>query len=417
MLQDESREHASSLSLRQSYSTAIIRLVNGLVDPLQVGVYARSIASIAAQLGLPGWLVELRHAATHEDLPSLELLRQAAGESLDWLFHNYFMPTLNPLTASTRRLAEPRPLGPLLAQYKSLSKVTSRDTTLTNQYQAEIQTCLREIERWISEAKISASSTLGLVDGDEDDREAQALDQFCVELLARGVLVPLSKKKRLPPKGQAFPPAGIVAIWTPLLDHVLLHHPSFPSVFMTRAILSLLPRTTEEQAQEFDARGDIDADELSYQHCVSSWVAWFAHSESDGASRWREEAFIMLASGLAPGNEEDKSRKVARSLLASLGADDEHLLSLGERILAAARPSDDSLQTTTEPRWGSEDMDIMDDRLAALLALPGADASAPTEDVEMDAVTEAPEDGRLPQGWRKASANWTPCPIGVYVAA
>ena len=47
---------------------------------LQVGAYARSIAAIAAQLGLPAWLVELRHAATHEDLPSLELLRDAARE-------------------------------------------------------------------------------------------------------------------------------------------------------------------------------------------------------------------------------------------------------------------------------------------------------------------------------------------------
>ena len=55
-------------------------MVNGLVDPLQVGAYARSIASIASQLGLPLWLVELRHAATHEDLPSLELLREAARE-------------------------------------------------------------------------------------------------------------------------------------------------------------------------------------------------------------------------------------------------------------------------------------------------------------------------------------------------
>lgn len=68
------------LLLRQSYATAILRLVNGLVDPLQVGTYARSISSIAQQLGLPSWLVELRHAATHEDLPSIDLLREAAGQ-------------------------------------------------------------------------------------------------------------------------------------------------------------------------------------------------------------------------------------------------------------------------------------------------------------------------------------------------
>jgi ribosomal biogenesis protein LAS1 len=69
-----------SLYLRQAYAAAIIRLVNGFVDPLQYGAYARSIASIAHQLGLPQWLVELRHASTHEELPSLELLREAANE-------------------------------------------------------------------------------------------------------------------------------------------------------------------------------------------------------------------------------------------------------------------------------------------------------------------------------------------------
>ena len=76
-----------SLSLRQSYATALIRLVNGLVDPLQAGTYARSILSIAAQIGLPAWLVELRHAATHEDLPSLELLRDGAKEVRGPRFH------------------------------------------------------------------------------------------------------------------------------------------------------------------------------------------------------------------------------------------------------------------------------------------------------------------------------------------
>ena len=71
---------ASVTNLRQSYAMATIRLVNGLVDPLQQGVYARPITAIASQIGLPIWLVELRHAATHEDLPSLEVFREAARD-------------------------------------------------------------------------------------------------------------------------------------------------------------------------------------------------------------------------------------------------------------------------------------------------------------------------------------------------
>ena len=85
--------------MRHAYAAAVIRLVNGLVDPLQAGAYARPITAIAQQLGLPAWLVELRHAATHEDLPSLELLREAGRQSMAWLLHNYFLPTLHPVVA------------------------------------------------------------------------------------------------------------------------------------------------------------------------------------------------------------------------------------------------------------------------------------------------------------------------------
>ena len=81
MIADNGQQCTSHLSIRQSYANAITRLVNGLVEPLQLGTYARSIASIAAQLGLPSWLVELRHAATHEDLPSIDLLREATKQA------------------------------------------------------------------------------------------------------------------------------------------------------------------------------------------------------------------------------------------------------------------------------------------------------------------------------------------------
>ncbi|KAG8808567.1 rRNA-processing protein las1 [Serendipita sp. 401] len=75
---NEVNEHVCNLSIRQGYALAIIRFVNGLVDPLQTSKYARSIAMISSQIGLPLSLVELRHAATHEDLPSVEALREGA---------------------------------------------------------------------------------------------------------------------------------------------------------------------------------------------------------------------------------------------------------------------------------------------------------------------------------------------------
>ncbi len=63
---------------------------------------------------------------------------------------------------------------------------------------------LRDIERWIGEARIAAASVIGDVLGsrliiDEDDaemdpRESWALDRLCDELLGRGALVPVASK-------------------------------------------------------------------------------------------------------------------------------------------------------------------------------------------------------------------------------
>lgn len=44
----------------------------------------------ATDLGLPASFVELRHEATHRELPSLVVLRGAAQRSLEWLWDYYW---------------------------------------------------------------------------------------------------------------------------------------------------------------------------------------------------------------------------------------------------------------------------------------------------------------------------------------
>lgn len=41
-------------------------------------------------VGLPASFVELRHEATHGDLPSLVVLRRAAERALEWLWNDYW---------------------------------------------------------------------------------------------------------------------------------------------------------------------------------------------------------------------------------------------------------------------------------------------------------------------------------------
>ncbi|CDR99675.1 uncharacterized protein SPSC_01684 [Sporisorium scitamineum] len=86
----------AELGVRLNYSLALTRFVNSVVDSYQTGGFAQSIAAIAARIGLPLWFVEVRHAATHEELPSIAVCRQAAGSALAWLHRHFWFPQLFP---------------------------------------------------------------------------------------------------------------------------------------------------------------------------------------------------------------------------------------------------------------------------------------------------------------------------------
>ncbi|ORX81326.1 Las1-domain-containing protein, partial [Anaeromyces robustus] len=85
----------SENELRLLYTMTFIRFVNGIIDPLQKGAYAVSISSLAEQLGLPQWFVDLRHEGTHDQLPSLKVLRNGCKQALDWLNNFYWMKQKN----------------------------------------------------------------------------------------------------------------------------------------------------------------------------------------------------------------------------------------------------------------------------------------------------------------------------------
>lgn len=80
----------SHMELSLLYSNAIVRCVNGLVDGSQKGAYALAVSTLAQRIGIPLWVVDLRHESTHNQLPSLPVLRFAARHLLAWLRVNYW---------------------------------------------------------------------------------------------------------------------------------------------------------------------------------------------------------------------------------------------------------------------------------------------------------------------------------------
>lgn len=66
------------------------RFVTGLLDGQQDKQRKQSMYSLAKTIDLPATFVELRHQATHEQLPSLAKLRSAARKALRWIWEYYW---------------------------------------------------------------------------------------------------------------------------------------------------------------------------------------------------------------------------------------------------------------------------------------------------------------------------------------
>ncbi|KAJ1489772.1 Las1-like-domain-containing protein, partial [Baffinella frigidus] len=73
-------------------SMAIVRLVNGISDAMQQSKFASPVADLADKVSLPQTLVDIRHAATHNALPSLPALLLASKAAALWLRDNYWAP-------------------------------------------------------------------------------------------------------------------------------------------------------------------------------------------------------------------------------------------------------------------------------------------------------------------------------------
>lgn len=80
--------------------------MTGLVDSKLHG-QRKTMFQRAVDLGLPASFVELRHEATHRELPSLVVLRGAAQRSLEWLWDYYWAKIDLPTAAPSGNVPKP----------------------------------------------------------------------------------------------------------------------------------------------------------------------------------------------------------------------------------------------------------------------------------------------------------------------
>ncbi|GAA5807916.1 hypothetical protein MFLAVUS_001296 [Mucor flavus] len=215
---DERNTTMSHKEKRLMYGMAIIRFVNGLVDREQKGKFAKSINALARSMGLPSWFVDLRHASTHERLPSLTVLRAGALQAVGWLHDNYWVHNLkNP---DQKSLSKQNPeIKIKLNQYKECRKTFIKEKYSGSQndpnpYVACIQTLIEII--------------------DEDVIQSDIIPL----LLDVGGLVPTGKKKRASAEEMVIS-KGLIELWTPLIQGLDVGFPTFGNMLVSAMIEKL----------------------------------------------------------------------------------------------------------------------------------------------------------------------------------
>ncbi|XP_046583363.1 ribosomal biogenesis protein LAS1L-like isoform X2 [Haliotis rubra] len=80
------------------------RCVNFITDHYQLdrNNVAVPIHRIGEEIGIPEWIVSLRHEGTHRAMPSLDVLSRGTMWAVDWLKHNFWERQLVPCSTSSR---------------------------------------------------------------------------------------------------------------------------------------------------------------------------------------------------------------------------------------------------------------------------------------------------------------------------
>ena len=140
---------------------------------------------VGKDVGIPTSFVELRHEATHGDLPSLVVLRRAAERSLLWLYNEYWKHLNNPGVSSRRDTLETDDVDMLALK-------TSVKDILRNYIKKRFNNKLKGVEE-PGTASLGTAASAGLEIIRLCQGESKKLKVLVEILLERKMLVPSTK--------------------------------------------------------------------------------------------------------------------------------------------------------------------------------------------------------------------------------
>ncbi|KAJ1724017.1 rRNA-processing protein las1 [Coemansia erecta] len=255
---DEEAKGVTTNQLRHLYSMAMIRFVNTIVDLEQKGTFAQSVVSLAGKIGMPAWFVELRHAATHEQLPSLAVLQSACQQALGWLSDYYWNKQTRSLPSDTQMHIR-NALAAYLQAQDSVSQQGSRKPGKKGavDYTA-METASADLTRLVESLHLDAVREL-----------------LIPLLLEPGFLVPEDKKLRSKfPECKLLP--GVSKQWKDLLVWFAecWGETTFYEELLAGIVAGIIPNSAEDGIFEVSD----SSPSLSHAATLVAWVRWIIES-------------------------------------------------------------------------------------------------------------------------------------------
>ncbi|KAJ2310307.1 rRNA-processing protein las1 [Coemansia sp. RSA 2705] len=382
--------------LRHMYAMAMIRFVNSIVDLEQKGAYAQSMAALASRIGMPAWFVELRHACTHEQIPSLAVLRAACEQALGWLGDYYWKKQERVMPADTMD----RVRGALLA-YKAAYDATR---VTEEQQQAEHAGAFNA-------ARAALAELLGVM-------HADAVRLYVVPvLLEPGLLVPEDKRQRAKFPDCAMP-AGWARQWGGLFR---LLEETWGATLVFEELLGGIAAALAPECGDAGIFAAVDsAPSTSHAAMLVAWVRWILKKHYvPGGESTVSIGDLLEVCLRSPGYYSRAVLKAVSDADPTLKRELKPFVDYMGRALAALVAADAAEAKAGKGVAGFSEQTLQDEeRLMQERLKEALGGAAEDEDeneaMDVDAAGAQPAAAQTASGrWAYVAQDaWVPCPIG-----
>ncbi|XP_070567438.1 ribosomal biogenesis protein LAS1L-like isoform X2 [Ptychodera flava] len=207
---------------------ALIRFVNMITDKGQTKQYAKPVHIVAEEMGLPEWLVNVRHEATHTDMPSLRVLKTGVRYALLWLQLEYWEENSDVLN-----IDDSDEMREILINYQQEQFKLIKDPMTASQRSRRPIKAILDVIKEVLQSKRRQSLVQQLL---QDGFLVPSLEQLQSLKITEDDFVYDSKHVEIPP--------SFCALWNPVLD--LFDQSAFTDLLICSLLTELCKFTSQD---------------------------------------------------------------------------------------------------------------------------------------------------------------------------